>query len=112
MRRRIKPAWQKRIARERIAILFKQAHEQAKAGRLDRAHRYVFIARKIAMKYNVKIPRELKRKFCHHCYHYLYPGKNVKIRINRKTQAVEYICLDCGKITRYPYVREKHAKRN
>ena len=104
--RRGKPEWQQSIAKERIAILFREALLAAKTGRYDRANRYVFLARKLAMKYNVKMEREQRRKFCHKCYHYLH-AKNLKVRTNPKTKAVEITCLDCKHVNRYPYNREK-----
>ena len=102
----------KEIAQERIEILFEEARKQALKGRLKLCNKYVFIARKISGKFKVKIPTELRRKFCHKCYHYLYPGINCKVRTNKSTQSVEYECKDCGKINRYPYVKEKHGKNN
>lgn len=107
MKRRVKPGWQQKIAKERIEILFKEALKQAKASRLDRANRYVFLARKLSMKYQVQIPKASRRKFCHKCYHYLLPGKNVRVRTNPKTRAVEMTCKDCKHINRYPYTKEK-----
>lgn len=108
--RREKPEWQQELATERIDILFREALSQAKADRLDRANRYVYLARKLAMKFNLKFEREQRRKFCHNCYHYLLPGKNVTVRINRKTKAVEYKCADCKHVNRYPYAKEKKSK--
>ena len=102
----------KEIAKERIEILFSEAKKQALNGRLDLCNRYVFIARKLSSKYTVQIPRELRRQFCHSCYHYLYPGINCKVRTNKLTQSVEYDCSNCGKINRYPYIKEKHEKRS
>ena len=55
------------------------------------------------MRYNVKIPKELRRQFCHKCYHYLIPGKNSKVRTSPKTKCVEYYCQDCGHVNRYGY---------
>jgi len=101
-----KSEWQQ-IAKERISILFKEAEKAAKEGNLQRASRYVFLARKLSMKFSVKLAREQRRKFCHKCYKYLQPGKNVAVKINQKTKAVEYICKECGHINRYPYVKEK-----
>ena len=100
----------KNIAEERIEILFSEAKKQALKNRLNLSNRYVFIARKLSSKFKVQIPRELRRKFCHKCYHYLYPGINCKVRTNKRTQSVEYECLDCGHINRYPYIKEKHGK--
>jgi ribonuclease P protein subunit RPR2 len=99
-----------KIARERIEILFNEANSAAEEGNLQRANRYVFLARKLAMKYNVKLTREQRRKFCHFCYKWLQPGKNVTIKLNPKLQAVEYVCKECGHINRYPYIKEKKQK--
>ncbi len=101
---------QRKIARERIAHLFDLAGTKFLEGRKDLANRYVYLARKIAMKVNVKISPVLKRKFCKHCYHFLYPGKNLRVRT--KDGKVIYYCLDCKKFMRFPYIKEKKAKRN
>ncbi|MEM2954669.1 MAG: hypothetical protein QW625_01800 [Candidatus Nanoarchaeia archaeon] len=100
------------IAKERVSILFKEAEEAAKQNKLQRATRYVFLARKLAMKYNLKLNREQRRKFCHNCYAWLQPGKNVAVRINSKLHSVEYVCKKCGHINRYPYVKEKLRKKS
>jgi len=100
--RRSKPDWQKKIAEERINILFREAEIEYKNDP-KLSHRYVFLARKIAMKYNLKLPSELKRKFCKQCHHYLFPGKNCIVRTNQDTQCVESTCLDCKHINRFGY---------
>jgi len=101
-----KPTWQQEIARERIRILFGCAGKEF-ALRPDRSHRYVGLARKIATRYNIGIPKELKRRTCKNCYRYLVPGKNCVVRSNSGTQAMEVRCLECGKVGRYPYSKEK-----
>lgn len=101
--------WQA-LAQERINVLFKEADDAAKESKLDRASRYVFLARKLAMKYGLRLSREQRRKFCHNCYKYLMPGKNLSVKINPKLQAVEYLCKECGQVSRYPYIREKKQK--
>jgi len=97
------------IAQERIDVLFKEADSAAREGKLNLANRYVFLARKMAMKYNLQLSREQRRKFCHKCYKYLLPGKNLSVKINPKTQSVEYLCKECGNVMRYPYIREKKS---
>ncbi len=89
------------IASERIEILFREAKLNP-----EYANRYVFLARKLAMKLNVKIPKEYKMRFCHKCYHYFSPGK-FQVRTNARTKAVEYTCKDCGHVGRYGYGEEK-----
>ena len=70
---------QKEIAKERVKILFQQAEEVFSKDKAL-AHRYVTLARKIAMKVKIRIPLELKRKYCKHCYKFLMPGVNSRIR--------------------------------
>ena len=91
---------QQKIANERIKILFEQAKEMFKEdSRLS--DRYVYLARKIAMKYKVRIPSTLKRKFCKRCHKYLVPSVNCRVRAQRGK--VVYYCLSCKKFARLPY---------
>ncbi|MDD5651019.1 MAG: ribonuclease P [Candidatus Nanoarchaeia archaeon] len=89
----------KKIALERIKQLFQEADLIFKENP-ERANRYVHLARKIAMKLNLRFPRELKRKYCKHCYSYLKPGINCRIR-NYKSRISIY-CSNCKKFTRIP----------
>ncbi|MDD3492688.1 MAG: RNAase P [Candidatus Thermoplasmatota archaeon] len=91
----------KKIARERIARLLDLAEQRALQGDLDLATRYVELARKLSMKYLVRIPRHFKRRFCKHCYTYLQPGNNCTVRLTRRHLAIH--CHACGAITRIPY---------
>ena len=90
---------QKDIAKERIAILFKQAESRFKENK-SLANRYVTLARKLAMKVKIRMPKEHKRKFCKHCYKYLMPGENSRIRT--KEGKVIISCFECKKFTRIP----------
>jgi len=103
---RSKPDKWRRIARERIRILFEEADKAFKE-HPERSKRYVELAKKIGMRYNVRIPRELKRKFCKKCLSYLKPGVNCRIRTRRDKQAVIVTCLVCGHVSRHPYIKEK-----
>jgi len=89
----------KKLALERIEILFKEAESNFKK-HPERSHRYVKLARKIAMKLNLKIPSNLKRKFCKHCYKYLKPGINSQVRIHKSRLII--LCKECKKYMRIP----------
>ena len=82
-----------KIALERIEQLFKEARINSKM-----ADRYVELARKIGMKFNVPIPRELKRKFCRHCNSY-FQKSNYRIRTRNKM--IVYTCFKCRKYTKF-----------
>ena len=87
----------KEIARERIRKLFLEAGKSfGKNKKLS--NRYVEIARKIAMKLQLKMPKKYKRQFCKHCYKFLKNGVNARVRIH-KSRVVIY-CLECKKYTR------------
>ena len=89
----------KQIAKERIEKLFKEADIMFKEDP-KLSDRYVELARKIAMKYKVRIPKKLKRRFCKHCYKFLMPGVNCRVRNNQGKMV--YYCENCKKFMRFP----------
>lgn len=91
---------QKEIARERIQHLFELAEEVYKDCP-ELADSYVERARKIGMRTQVRIPRELKRRVCKHCDSYLVFGDNARVRVRGKHITVT--CEECGGQMRYPY---------
>jgi len=91
---------QKTIAKKRINQLFLMAEKKALDGRLNLSDRYVYLARKISMKYLVPIPQKYKRCFCKHCYSYLLPSVNCRFRISNSKLVI--YCYNCEKYTRLP----------
>jgi len=61
-----KPEYQLKIARERIEILLNMAEKEFRK-HPGRSARYVELARKIGTRYNVRLTKEQKRKFCKNC---------------------------------------------
>lgn len=90
---------------ERIAILFSLAEKEKL--RPERASRYMFLASRIAMRYNIKMPAKLKRKYCRKCRSYFVHGLNCTVRARTPRGAVIIKCLKCNNIMRYPYRRER-----
>jgi len=101
-------AKQKYIARERIKQLINLA-DRAFSKYPKRACHYIQLARKVAMKARVRIPSNLKKKFCKHCYRFLRPGFNCRVRT--KNDKVIYYCFNCKKYMRFPFLKEKKAKK-
>ncbi len=99
MARNLSKTRRKEIARGRIEILFREA-EKAFSGDKGLANRYVTLARKIAMKVRLRLPKEYRRKFCRHCYRYLRPGVNARVRT--RAGKVVISCLECRKFMRIP----------
>jgi ribonuclease P protein subunit RPR2 len=102
---------QKDIAAERIGILFSLADAAALQKDFDHADKLILQARKIAMKYNLRTPAEMRRKVCKYCGGYLLPGATSRVRLRSSEQRTEVRCLRCDKVMYYPYAREKKVKK-
>ncbi len=101
----------RRIALERVERLLEMAKETWNEDP-DRARRYVELARKIAMKGRVRLPRRLKRSFCKRCNAPLIPGETARVRLRtNRMPHVSVTCLECGTVYRYPYLREVKERR-
>ena len=97
-----KPDWQQNIAEERIIILFNLARKELDK-HPERSKRYVQLARKICLRYNVRLPKDMKKIFCKNCNNLLIPGKTEKVRIDSKNKTISRTCLKCNRVYRYPY---------
>jgi ribonuclease P protein subunit RPR2 len=104
MKRRYKkkPFKQRKEALKQIKAYFKLAKELFNKDK-KLADDYVRKARKIGMKNKVRIPSNLQKQFCKHCYCYLKPSVNCRIRLAKKR--IIYYCLICKKFMRFPYKR-------
>jgi len=95
----------KQIAKSRIDFLFQEAHDIfSESENRELANRYVNLARRYAQRARVKIPFEWRKRICHKCKRFLYPGINCRIRMQSrkgKGSHVSVTCLECNKTTRY-----------
>lgn len=101
MVKRIPKKQQRLIAEHRIKRLFSFAKKQIIRGKKNNAQNAVRIARKIAMKTATALPKEYKHMICKHCYQYLHPGVNCRVRFHDNRKIVT--CLTCQNSNRYPY---------
>ncbi len=92
----------KLIARTRMLYLYELAHEIFPSDK-QLAHRYTYLARKYSQRARIKIPNEWKKRNCHHCKKFLYPGINCRTRLHSqgKGSHVSTTCFECNHITRY-----------
>lgn len=95
-----KPSYHKKIAKERIAELMAQAKKAFKTSP-QQATKYADMARKVAMRFKVRFTSEQKKQICKHCYTFLVPSKNCRVRINEGK--IVYYCSNCKKYMRFPY---------
>ncbi len=95
---------EKRIARERIKILF-DLMQRVKGEDYELARRYVELARRIAMRYRIRLGK-LKMLYCKKC---LYPYKSGRFRVRIQKSRVIITCLNCGYVRRIP-IRPKNIR--
>jgi len=90
------------IARTRMNYLFQRAHEIFPENK-DLANRYAYLAKRYAQRARIKIPVNWKKRICHKCKRFLFPGKNCRTRIHSggKGSHVSMTCLECDQTTRY-----------
>jgi len=84
-----------RIARERISTLFVLAEREATAGHPELADRYVTLARRIGMRYNVRLLREYRELYCRGCSSFWIEGQTVRTRLRPGCRV--RTCLKCGR---------------
>ena len=90
----------KGIARSTIEDLFRLADEMYRRGEIELSRRYLKLARKTSLRIRVKIPEELKMRYCKHCFTPQIPGESCRVRI--RENGIIYTCLNCGEVRRYP----------
>ncbi|MBI2147091.1 ribonuclease P [Candidatus Woesearchaeota archaeon] len=86
--------------------LFRQASAVAKANPAL-ADRYVLMARRIAMRNRISMPRQFKRMICKHCYRFLQPGTTARVRVAKRR--VIWYCRNCKKYSRLLFSARKSA---
>ncbi len=91
---------QKKQALNEITMLFNKAKEVFDE-KPELADNYVQKARRIAMKYKVKLPLKYKRRICKNCHRYLVPGRNLRVRTHKGHMV--YYCLRCKGFMRVGY---------
>ena len=85
----------KQIAVQRIQILFHNALSNAKHNpRL--AERQAEMAKKISMKFKIKMPFEVSSSFCKKCKQFIAPGIASKIRLGSKPKSIRITCSYCN----------------
>jgi ribonuclease P protein subunit RPR2 len=93
----------KKIANTRMLYLFQKAHETFPKDK-SLANRYAYLARRYSQRTKIKIPFEWKKRICHKCKMFLYPGQNYRVRMHSqkgKGSHVSLTCFECNKTTRY-----------
>ncbi len=90
----------RRVARDRIDVLFALAESEAGSGGYALADRYVALARRIGTRYNVRLLPEYRERYCRGCSRFWIEGRTVRTRF-RAGRRVR-TCLACGRVRRVP----------
>jgi len=90
-----------RVAAERIELLFSLAEKEASVGSLALADRYVALARRIGMRYNVRLLPGQSDLYCRGCSRFWIEGKTVRTRLRSGIRV--RTCLGCGRSRRVRY---------
>jgi len=100
----------KRIARERIRILLALALSVYPRDP-STAIRYGALAREIAKKARVRIPRPAKILYCRGCKTLTYPGYTSVVRVlSYPKPHIQVRCLICGRVNRYIFDKQSKSK--
>lgn len=86
---------QRAIARERIKILFDLAKKSFYL-HPERSRRYIRLARKIGLRYNLRLTQEQKQLFCKKCNSLLIKGKTLSSKIDKQKNLIIIKCLNCN----------------
>ncbi len=89
------------IALERIADLFALAEREATGSSPQLPDRYVALARRIGMRYNVRLIPEFQELYCRGCSRYWVEGRTVRTRLREGVRV--RTCLACGRERRVRY---------
>jgi len=83
----------KELAKERIGILIANALKEKDEEFADSQAK---LAKKVAMRFRVRLPYDTRQLFCKKCKAFIVPGRNSRVRIGRsRTKAVRLTCFKC-----------------
>jgi len=91
---RITRANLKSLARTRVEILITKSLETNKED-INLAKRQAELARRICLKYNLRLMYEDKQLFCRKCKKFIVPGATSRVRLGQSPKAVKITCLEC-----------------
>jgi ribonuclease P protein subunit RPR2 len=84
---------------QRIDTLLESALKNARDN-MELAQRQAHIAKRICMKFNIRLPYEKRQLFCKGCKKFIVPGVNAIVRLGNKPKSIRIRCLECGHVYR------------
>ena len=89
----------KDLAMQRVSRLLDIALKTASED-LCLAQRQGEIARRLCLKYNLRLPYGRRMLFCKGCSRLVVPGVNCRVRLDSRRKALRLVCLECGHVYR------------
>lgn len=84
------------IVLERMQILIQNAISNAKKNP-ELAQRQASLAKKLSMKYRIRMPYDLRMNFCKKCKKFIVPGFTARIRLGRSdVKSIRVTCNFCN----------------
>lgn len=110
----------RKVAKEDAAALVKLLTESAVSishSNLELAKVQAALARKVKLKFNVRLDAPLRRLTCRGCKTLIVPGVNARVRLGHGKQTVLRItCIECGRVNRKivgrPYIESEKARKS
>jgi len=115
------PHVKKRAVRDEVTAVVRDLAESSVALALKdlaMAKEQAALARRVRLRFNIRLDDSLKRYTCRGCKTLIVPGVNARVRLGHgRPAAVRITCSECGrvnrKILRRPYIRSgKVGKSN
>ncbi|MHC1592020.1 MAG: ribonuclease P protein component 4 [Candidatus Helarchaeales archaeon] len=104
----------KEIGEKRIKYLYELA-DRTIGTNLALAQDYARLARRIALRLDLKIPKIYSMRTCNHCKSFLKPGINCRVRTRSKPYPhLTVFCYHCRRFMRKPLKKvndEKHVEK-
>jgi len=68
---------------------------------LETARKQEELARRVMLRFNVRLDYSLRRFICHGCKRLIVPGVNARVRLaGGKPKVLRVTCLECGHVNR------------
>lgn len=83
------------IARELLQIAIDTAKMDLRI-----AKKQANLARRILMRFNIRLGYQWSRFICHGCKELVVPGVNARVRLSSERKSVIITCLSCGHVNR------------
>jgi len=98
---RQKRSKQKAMAVSQVDTILTEALETAKND-ITLAKQQAAIARRICLKFNIRLPYQKRQLFCRGCKIFIVPGINARVRTSSKQKILLLTCLECNHVYRRP----------